>query len=152
MVPEIVVKNGKFLIAKQVILIPADNITNLGVLIESSITKLKAYGLSPTGPPIIWEKIDFDGKAVILGRKIILQCSGNASKIPTGFERKERLKIGPCIYTRFIGKEENAIYASQKISVYAYENEIGLKKESYTVYVKKNNDMATIDLFVPLED
>ncbi|MCL2296332.1 MAG: hypothetical protein FWC29_04540 [Methanomassiliicoccaceae archaeon] len=146
------IQSKKYLVLEQTVSIQADGAVDTGALINSSRTKLKAHHLSTIGPPIIWEKIDFDGKKVTLGRKIILQCLGDATKIPTGFERGEKLKIGPCIYARFVGKEEDLIFASHKACVYAYENEIQLKKESYTVYVEKNNDVAMIDIFMPYDD
>jgi len=146
------VYSGKYLSIKQAVQIHIEGDTNIGALIASSTSKLKAHNISITGTPIIWEMINFDGRNINLERKIILQYSGNAEDIPAGFVKKESQKIGPCMYARFNGIEENLIYASQKVSVFAYENEINLKKESYTVYVEKNKDVATIDIFIPYED
>ena len=84
-------------------------------------------------------------------RKLFLQYRGDASKIPKEYEKKNDIKIGPCVYARFEGIEEDLRYAFEKISVVAYENEITLKKENYTIYVEKNDISCKIDIFIPQE-
>jgi ribonucleotide reductase alpha subunit len=55
------------------------------------------------------------------------------------------------MYARFEGDERNLTRAFEKISVYAYKNEIKLKRENYTVYVERKDSLSTIDVFVPME-
>ncbi|AIZ57031.1 hypothetical protein Mpt1_c11690 [Candidatus Methanoplasma termitum] len=152
MVHTIDIKNEKYLVTKQVVFMSIDNAFQMGTSVNTFATKLKAYRLSVTGPPIIRGRVDFNGGEVLIKKDIMLQFVGNPVTLPKEFEWKEHLKIGPCVYARFRGREENLIFASQKISVYAYENEIELKKESYTVYVEKTNVAVTIDIFIPHED
>lgn len=148
---EIKVQSEKFLILNDSVSIMLNDNAETDVLIGSSISKLKAYGISIRGPPIVWVGMKITESIVFLERKLFLQCTGNLSKIPAGFERKDTVKIGPCIYARFIGREENLRYAFEKASVYAFENEIDLKKENYTVYLEKDDISATIDIFIPHE-
>ena len=152
MVSEIKIQCGKFLALKETITVSLlGNPSETNATVNSSVSKLKACGVFVSGPPIIWAGARIDGDKVILERKLILQCAGDMSRISTGFERKKATKIGPCIHARFIGDEQNLVRAFEKVSVYAYENEIELKKENYTVYVKNDGPVYTIDIFVPLE-
>lgn len=151
MVSEIIIKYGKFLSLGSAVYIESNDIPETGSLIDSSISKLRAYSISVYGPPIIWTGMKLEKGKIKLDRKLIMQCRGDFSKIPIGFERKESVKIGPCVHAQFAGKEENILRAYEKVSVYAYENEIELKKENYTVYVKQDGSDSTIDVFVPME-
>ena len=151
MVSEIKVQRGKFLSLKNVIFVEANDIQKTNVVIASSISKLKAYGVSVHGPLTVWANMEtFEGK-IRVERKLIMQCVEDLSEISVSFEKKENVKIGPCIYARFVGKEEDLIRAFEKASVYAYENDIKLKNENYTVYVEQKGLISTIDVFVLVE-
>jgi hypothetical protein len=71
-------------------------------------------------------------------------------KFPYGFS--DSLKIENCLYTRFQGKEYDIDYAYQKMNLYAYENDISLKKESYSIFLSNEpeSDKVVIDIFMPM--
>jgi len=151
MVAHIEIRIEKFLSLKNAVFIKLNDISGTESTINSSISKMKAYGVLAYGPPIIWTYVEPKENQVKLERRLILQCTGDLSKIPRDFEKKEPTRIGPCVYARFLGSEENLVHAFEKISVYSYENEIKLKKENYTVHVKNDCSISTVDVFIPVE-
>jgi len=151
MATEIKVQHGKFLSLKNVIFVEANDIQKTDLVINSSISKLKAHGVSIHGPIIVWANMKTSQGKVRVDRKLIMQCVEDLSNISINFEKKENVKIGPCVYAQFSGKEQNLIRAFEKASVYAYENDIVLKNENYTVYVEQNELISTVDIFVPME-
>ncbi|UTE73451.1 DUF5085 family protein [Rossellomorea marisflavi] len=70
---------------------------------------------------------------------------------PYGF--KDSLRIENCLYTRFQGKEYDIDYAYQKMNLYAYEHNLSLKKESYSIFLGNEpaSDKVTIDIFMPMK-
>ncbi|MDR1405463.1 MAG: hypothetical protein LBJ20_07870 [Candidatus Methanoplasma sp.] len=107
MVSEIRVQCGKFLSLKNTVSVESNDIMETDSLISSSVSKLKAYGVSICGPLIVWAGIQIDGDKIKLERKIILQCKGDVSRIPKDFERRRACRAGPCMYARFEGDERN---------------------------------------------
>ena len=61
------------------------------------------------------------------------------------------LRVTDCMYCRYMGPEEQLKIAYDKINVEAFENDIELEGESYTVFVDENEEEGTIvaDVFVP---
>ncbi len=61
------------------------------------------------------------------------------------------LRVTDCMYCRYIGLEEKLKIAYDKIGVEAFEKDIELSEESYTVFVNSNEEEGTItaDIFIP---
>ncbi|MBE6050417.1 MAG: hypothetical protein E7214_07095 [Clostridium sp.] len=62
------------------------------------------------------------------------------------------IRVEDCLFARFIEKEDNLQYAYQKLGVYAFENDIDVKNECYTVFVKKEDENIVADIFVQIEN
>ena len=55
------------------------------------------------------------------------------------------------MFARFTEKEENLQYAYSKLGLFAFENDIKLKGDSYTVFVDKNEEGIVADVFMELK-
>lgn len=66
---------------------------------------------------------------------------------PYGFIKE--LKTPPCLFSRFTGQEANSGFAGLKMQVYAYENDLVLDIESYTIS-QNINDNFQMDTFIPI--
>ena len=110
---------------------------------------IKSKGNSTIGPMINYSnaKIDENGKAKI-NIKIMVQLKNPIYNVEAPYEIKKELRISNCLFARFNEKEENIQFAYQKLGVYAFENDIKLKGDSYTVFVKKEEENIVADIFM----
>lgn len=110
---------------------------------------IKAKGNSTIGPIINYSNLEVDenGQPKI-SIKIMVQLKNLIYNVEAPYEIKKELRISNCLFARFNEKEENIQFAYQKLGVYAFENDIKLKGDSYTVFVKKEEENIVADIFM----
>jgi len=110
---------------------------------------IKSKGNSTIGPIINYSNLEVDenGQAKIR-IKIMVQLKNPIYNVEAPYEIKKELRISNCLFARFTEKEENIQFAYQKLGVYAFENDIKLKGDSYTVFVKKEEENIVADIFM----
>ena len=110
---------------------------------------IKSKGNTTIGPMINYSGFDVDenGQAV-LKIKILVQLKNPIHKVESPYELKSQFKITNCLFARFTEKQENLQFAYQKLGVYAFENNIKLKGDSYTVFVKQEEENIVADVFM----
>ncbi len=110
---------------------------------------IKAKGNSPIGPMINYSNLEVDEKGQAkINIKIIVQLKNPIYNVEAPYEIKKELRVSNCLFARFNEKEENIQFAYQKLGVYAFENDIKLKGDSYTVFVKKEEENIVADIFM----
>ena len=124
------------------------DINQISYMIDSYI---KSKGNSTIGPMINYSNVEIkeDGQPAMI-IKLMVQLKNPIHNIEKPYELKSQLKITNCLFARFIEKEENLQFAYQKLGVYAFENDIKLKGDSYTVFVKQEEEEENIvaDVFM----
>ena len=122
------------------------DIEKITYMIDSYI---KSKGNSTVGPMINYSGLEAaeDGQAKIVV-KIMVQLKSPIHNVENPYELKNQLRITNCIFARFTEKEENLQFAYQKLGVYAFENDIKLKGDSYTVFVKQEEENIVADVFM----
>lgn len=85
---------------------------------------------------------------------IMLQCNTYIHDVEQPYRMETTLRISNCMYCRYIGPEEKLNFAYQKIQLEAFENDIPLKGDSYTIFVDHNEENETIiaDVFMERAD
>jgi effector-binding domain-containing protein len=129
------------------------NVEELQKLSAEKIVKLlnahlRLKGAVPKGPLINHTYLRNGENQV----SFMLQASKAVDvEAPYGFN--DSLRVENCLYTRFQGKEYDIDYAYQKMNLYAYENNLSLKKESYSIFLanEPGSDKVTIDIFMPIK-
>lgn len=81
--------------------------------------------------------------------KLIRQTKNEKINTIYPYEFKEEIKTPPCLFSRFNGNSNDQTISSMKMQVYAYEHNLVLDIESYTI-TKNNNDEVEIDTFIPI--
>lgn len=110
---------------------------------------IKSKGNGTIGPMINYSGVEVDENGepkVII--KIMVQLKNPIHNIEAPYEQKNQLRITNCLFARFTEKEENLQFAYQKLGVYAFENDIKLKGDSYTVFVKQEEENIVADVFM----
>jgi hypothetical protein len=110
---------------------------------------IKSKGTQPVGP-LVQKIVSFidDNGAPQIKFYIIRQCKDNIVHIDEPYEFISVLRCKDCLFAHFVDEEKNIKFAYDKLGVYAYENEINLKNETYTVFVNKINDNIIADIFM----
>ncbi|GAA0086069.1 hypothetical protein UT300007_25080 [Clostridium sp. CTA-7] len=110
---------------------------------------IKSKGNSTLGPMINYSSVEVDenGQAKVI-IKLMVQLKNPIHNIEKPYELQSQLRVNNCLFARFTEKEENLQFAYKKLGVYAFENNIKLKGDSYTVFVKKEEENIVADVFM----
>ena len=84
----------------------------------------------------------------------LLQCNNYIHNVEKPYRMESVLRIPNCMYCRYVGPEDKLKFAYDKINLEAFENDIELTGESYTVFVDQNEEEGTIvaDVFMPKKE
>lgn len=85
--------------------------------------------------------------------KCLRQVDRYIEHIEEPFEMKSIIQVKKCLYVRFNGKENDLKFAYDKIRVSAYEEELSLSGNNYTIFVDRDDDNNTVvvDIFMEIE-
>lgn len=122
------------------------DINQISYMMDSYI---KSKGNSTIGPMINYSTVEVDESGqpkVII--KLMVQLKNPIHNIEKPYELKAQLRVTNCLFTRYTEKEENLQFAYQKLGVYAFENAIKLKGDSYTIFVKQEEENIVADVFM----
>lgn len=125
--------------------------TSVDVQLEQMQSYIKTKGAIQIGPliqhisPEMTEQGELDVQITFM-----LQCNHEIHNIEQPYTMKNILRIPNCLYSRYMGPESTLKYAYDKINLYAFENDIALKGDSYTVFVDNDeeNDEIIADVFM----
>ncbi len=112
---------------------------------------IKAKGTIQIGPfiSLVNSFVDKEGKTDI-ETFFMLQCKEYIHKVEYPYIMESLVRIPNCMYCRYIGSESKLKFAYDKIQLEAFEKDILLKGNSYTIFVNSNEDDDTIvaDVFM----
>ncbi|MDY4078575.1 MAG: hypothetical protein SOY42_07315 [Clostridium sp.] len=155
MVNKILISKNKILKLTNVIKkkIEVDEFASIDKEVSLMDNYIKSKGAIPVGPLIQHTDIieTQDGK---IEMSIILMRQSNnfINNIDDSYRMKSMVRVKNCFYTRFIGKEEDIHFAYDKMNVMAYEENIKLKGDNYTIFVDKQDENIVVDIFMECMD
>lgn len=122
------------------------------LLIEKMQSYIKVKGAIQIGPLIQYTKpFVNDEEELDMEINLLLQCNNFIHSVEKPYTMESVLRVQDCMYCHYIGPEEKLKFAYDKINLEAFENDIELTGESYTVFVDQNEEEGTIvaDVFMP---
>jgi hypothetical protein len=110
---------------------------------------IKAKGSQPVGPLIqhASPQINIDG-SLRIAVKLLRQSNSPIPNIDPPYTMEPLLRVKDCLYVRFFGEESKLQFAYSKINLTAYEEDIALQGDSYTIFVNRADDKITADVFM----
>lgn len=116
---------------------------------------IKAKGYQTVGPLIMYSTgitgTDSDGQPIIDSRVMVqLNTSNVRLELPYRFEKDVR--IPNCLLARFNDEAEKLQFATNKLTLYAYENDLELTGETYIVLIEQQENNLLADVFMPLKN
>lgn len=128
---------------------------DFSISVEQMNAYIRSKGALQIGPLIQYTntKINEDGK-FDMDIRLMLQCNNYIHNVCQPYTMESVLRIPNCMYCRYIGPEDKLNFAYQKIQLDAFENDIPLKGDSYTIFVDRDeeNETITADVFMERAD
>ena len=126
-----------------------NDINKIAHMMESYI---KSKANSILGPMINYTttEVDESGQVRIIV-KLMVQLKNPIHNVETPYELKNQIRVTNCLFARFSEKEENLQFAYSKLQLYAFENDIKLKGDSYTVFVENKDSKMIADVFMEID-
>lgn len=132
-----------------------DENKDINIIVKKMQSYIKVKGAIQVGPlvqyskPFVNEKEEMDMDICLM-----LQCNNYIHSVEKYYFMESVIRIPNCLYCRYVGSEEKLRFAYDKINLEAFENDIELTGESYTVYVDYNEEEGTIvaDVFMPQQE
>lgn len=112
--------------------------------------QIKAKGAEPIGPLIQYNTyfVDANGQTN-LNIRLIRQANQYLEAVDEPYNSEYEVTVRNCMYVRYRGPGEQLYFATQKILLTAFEEDIELKGDSYVVYIE-DDEMGRImaDVFM----
>lgn len=125
---------------------------DFSLIVEKMQSYIKVKGAIQIGPLIQYTKpFVNDEEELDMEINLLLQCNNFIHNVEKPYRMESIIRVQNCMYCHYIGPEEKLKFAYDKINLEAFENDIELTGESYTVFVDQNEEEGTIvaDVFMP---
>lgn len=128
---------------------------DFNIAIEKMKSYIKVKGATQIGPliqytrPFVNEAQEYQVEIILM-----LQCNNFIHSVEEPYSMESVLRVTDCMYCRYTGPEDKLKFAYDKLNLEAFENDISLKGESYTIFVSHNEEENTMiaDVFMPRTD
>ncbi|MBA4538124.1 hypothetical protein H1Z61_13510 [Bacillus aquiflavi] len=115
---------------------------------------VRNQGADMIGPIIFYNHahINADG-TMEHQQKILVQLNQIITEIDPIYQFKASLEVPNCLFARFCEREENLKFAFSKLELTAFEHDLLLKGDSYTLFLKEpiGNENVVADIFMEVE-
>ena len=125
------------------------DIQKVAYMMESYV---KSKGNSILGPMINYTtaEVDESGQAKII-LMLMFQLKNPIHNVEAPYKQENQIRVTNCLFARYSEKEENLQFAYSKLQLFAFENDIKLKGETYTVFVDKKDEKIVADVFMEID-
>ena len=135
--------------------VPEKELLNQDKQIAMLMNWIKAKGYQTVGPLIMYSTgitgVDGEGQPIIDSRVMIqLNTSNVRLELPYRFDKEVR--VTNCLLARFNDEADKLQYATNKLTLYAYENDLELTGETYIVLMEQNENKLLADVFMPVKN
>ena len=128
-------------------LVRPEELGNLQVILTQMQNFMKSNGAQPIGPLVQAVKMG-TGPEHVPELYMMQQATQLITKMEPGYHMDAVLRVKNCLYAHYTGPMSSSQLASAKLQVMAFENEIDLTGDSYTIYVNQDEDDGVMDVFM----
>ena len=127
--------------------IDASELGNLGVILTQMQNFMKSNGAQPIGPLVQGIKMG-TGPDHAPELYMMQQATQMIPQMEPGYHMDAVLRVKNCLYAHYTGPMSHNQLATAKLQIMAFENDIKLTGDNYTIYVNQDDDDAVIDVFM----
>lgn len=92
-----------------------------------------------------------DNGDVSTNYEVMVQTAYEINLLQVGFSFYDSIVIENCLFTRFEGKNEELIYAQNKLNLHLWENDLIEVGNEYMIYLSDEGELLQVDIFRPVE-
>lgn len=147
----IIINHAKTLKLTNVLVCKVDikNNEDLNNVIFKMENYIKSKGAMPIGPLIQKTSYNINEEGQLDIQLFFMRQSNNfIHNVEEPYKMESIIRVRNCMYARFIGPDEKLKLAYDKINVTAFEEDIELSNENYTIFVDQQDDDIVADIFV----
>ncbi len=130
-------------------------IANQNKQIQMLMNWIKAKGYEKVGPIIMYttqiQGVDAENNLIVDSR-IMVQLKNGIVRPEEPYYFENELKIKNCLMARFYDDGEKLQFALNKITLFAYENDVELTGETYMVILNQEEQKLMADIFMPKKE
>lgn len=127
----------------------AESLVEYNRLVEALNNYIKSKGVAPIGPLIQKTECSPNAEGQMEVRFYLMrQANVFIHSVEAPYRIQSTLRVPDCMYARYVGPEEKMNLAYSKLSIVAFEEDIALSSESYTILVEQQEDDLVADVFI----
>ena len=126
-------------------LVRPEELGNLPVILTQMQNFMKSNGAQPIGPIIQSFALGEDHQMHLY---MMQQATQMITQMEPGYHMDAVLRVKNCLYAHYTGPMSHNQLATAKLQIMAFENDIKLTGDNYTIYVNQDDDDAVIDVFM----
>jgi effector-binding domain-containing protein len=130
----------------------AEDFENYFIVVEQIDNYIKSKGALPIGPLVqltAFEFNKFDEAEIKI--HLMRQANNFFHKVEPPYAMEPVIRVPDCLYVRYTGPEEKLKFAYDKLNLMAFELDIPLVGDCYTIFVDKQADTLVADVFMEKE-
>lgn len=127
--------------------IEAEEFANLQIVLTQMQNFMKSNGAQPIGPLVQGIKMG-TGPDHAPELYMMQQATQMIPQMEPGYHMDAVLRVKNCLYAHYTGPMSHNQLATAKLQIMAFENDIKLTGNNYTIYVNQDDDDAVIDVFM----
>ena len=128
-------------------LVRPEELGNLPVILTQMQNFMKSNGAQPIGPLVQAVKMG-TGPDHVPELYMMQQATQMITQMEPGYPMDAVLRVKNCLYAHYTGPMSHNQLATAKLQIMAFENDIKLTGDNYTIYVNQDDDDAVIDVFM----
>ena len=114
--------------------IAPEELGNMMVALTQLQNFIKSHNAQPIGPLV---------QAIKIG-----QATQLITQTEPGYEVDAVLRVKNCLYAHYTGPMAYSQLASSKLQILAFEKDLKLTGDNYTIFVSQDDDDAVVDVFM----
>ena len=110
---------------------------------------IKSKGAMPIGPLIQKTEYSINEEGQLAIKIYLMRQSNNyINHLEEPYKMESIIRVKDCMYVRYTGPENKLKFAYDKINLTAFEEDIELSNENYTIFVNQIDEDIVADVFV----
>ncbi len=124
-----------------------EEMRNLPLILTQLQNYIKSNNAQPIGPLVQHMEVDPSApqQANIY---FIQQATQMITRLDPDYHVDPVLRVKGCLYAHYVGPMARNDLATQKLNIYAFENDIETAPSIYTIFVSQGDEDAVVDVFM----
>ena len=127
--------------------IQPEEFANLQIVLTQMHNFIRSNNAQPIGPLVQCIKMSA-GPNPQPEIYFMQQATQLIPRLDPGYQMDAVLRVRNCLYAHYTGPMSQSGLASQKLNIFAFENELELNGNVYTIFVNQDDDDAVVDVFM----